>query len=166
MSEKVCDHTSVGMIVFNEDREILLIERKKPPFGWAAPAGHVDGDPSFEEATVRELREEVGLRALSCTLMLDEKINNPCRRVDGSWHHWKVYKMNTTGEIEQSEDEVKTYHWTDAGILRHLLEKTQRYENKEMTEQEWEADPGLEPVWKHIFDKIGISLMIEGEEEK
>ena len=58
---KKCDHTSVGMLVWKEDK-LLLIERKKPPFGFALPAGHVDGDDSFEVAAKRELEEEVGLK--------------------------------------------------------------------------------------------------------
>ena len=38
---KKCDHTSVGMLVW-KNKKILLIERKKAPFGFAPPAGHVD----------------------------------------------------------------------------------------------------------------------------
>ena len=33
---KECDHTSVGMII-KRGEETLLIERKKPPFGFAPP---------------------------------------------------------------------------------------------------------------------------------
>jgi ADP-ribose pyrophosphatase YjhB (NUDIX family) len=164
MSEKMCDHTSVGMLILNQANEVLLIERKKPPFGWAAPAGHVDGDPSFEVAAARELQEEVGLSTVSSELVLDERIDNPCRRVGGSWHHWKVYRMNVTGKIEQSKDEVKDHRWTGAVALRLLLEKTQSYENGEMTAQEWETDPGIEPVWRYIFEKVNILQLMSKEE--
>jgi ADP-ribose pyrophosphatase YjhB (NUDIX family) len=55
---KICDHTSVGIFVWEKDK-LLLIERKKIPYGFAIPAGHVDGDGSFEEARARELKELV-----------------------------------------------------------------------------------------------------------
>jgi 8-oxo-dGTP diphosphatase len=40
---------------------IVLIERANPPHGWALPGGFVDYGESFEEAAVREAREETAL---------------------------------------------------------------------------------------------------------
>lgn len=66
---KLCDNKSVGMIVWRNDK-LLLIERKKPPFGFAPPAGHVDDDKSFEVAAKRELKEEVGLDTDNLELLI------------------------------------------------------------------------------------------------
>jgi len=49
---KNCDHTGVGIHVWRNGK-LLLIERKKFPFGFAPPAGHVDGRQSFEVAAKR-----------------------------------------------------------------------------------------------------------------
>ena len=57
--EKLCDNKSVGMII-TRDENLLLIERRKPPFGFAPPAGHVDDKGSFENAAREEVQEEVG----------------------------------------------------------------------------------------------------------
>ncbi|NQV00584.1 MAG: NUDIX hydrolase, partial [Parcubacteria group bacterium] len=93
---KKCDNKSVGMLVWR-DEKLLLIERKKQPFGFAPPAGHLDEDNSFEHSAERELKEEVGLDSKSIELLVEGRKENPCRREGGSWHYWKIYKIEAGG---------------------------------------------------------------------
>src|SRR5258708_800280 len=77
---EICNHTSVGMIVFNAQHHLLLIERRKYPSGYACPAGHVDNGETYEQAALRELHEEVGLEAVHLHCVLDITVDNACRR--------------------------------------------------------------------------------------
>jgi 8-oxo-dGTP diphosphatase len=42
-------------------KQIVLIERKNPPFGWALPGGFVDVGETIEQAAIREALEETTL---------------------------------------------------------------------------------------------------------
>ena len=44
-----------------DDKKIVLILRKNPPYGWAIPGGFVDYGESLEAAAVREAKEETSL---------------------------------------------------------------------------------------------------------
>jgi 8-oxo-dGTP diphosphatase len=52
---------AVDIIIEYQGQGLVLIERQKPPHGWALPGGFVEYGESLEEAAVREAREETGL---------------------------------------------------------------------------------------------------------
>lgn len=152
--DQVCDHKSVGMIVRKDDK-ILLIERKKAPFGFAPPAGHLDGD-TFDHSAIRELEEEVGLETNEIKLLIEGRKENKCRRDGGNWHYWKIYEVKTNGEINRSESETKQAGWFTLEQIKLLIEKTNKYLSKEISESEWIQSPGLEPIWMEWFKELGI----------
>jgi ADP-ribose pyrophosphatase YjhB (NUDIX family) len=152
---KVCDHTSVGMIVRRGDK-ILLIERRKYPFGYALPAGHVDGDKSFEEAAKRELKEEVGLKATKLKLVYEGRKQNKCRRPDGSWHYWKVYEVEAEGTVKRSPDETKKAGWYTRREIKELAGKTGKYLDGEIPDDEWQKSPGMEQGWYELGKELNI----------
>jgi len=67
MARPVCPPIAADVIA-EIGTNIVLIERRNFPFGWALPGGFVDVGERVEDAAVRELREEttldVELRAL------------------------------------------------------------------------------------------------------
>jgi ADP-ribose pyrophosphatase YjhB (NUDIX family) len=117
---KYCDHTSVGVLIRNDKNELLLIERGTFPFGMAAPAGHVDLHASFEEAAIAEVREEVGLDIRELQLVAEGRRDNPCRRVHGTWHYWKIYEARATGNVQLNQREAKRVEWCSVGRLVEL----------------------------------------------
>jgi len=152
---KKCDHTSVGMLVWKGNK-LLLIKRKRIPFGFAAPAGHVDGDESYEIAARRELEEEVGLKTISLHLIMEENISNECYREGGTWHHWKVYEVKAEGELKGNKNETITVDWFAKEDIKQLALRTEMYLTGKMAQEEWETSPGIEIVWYHMLKKLGL----------
>lgn len=152
-----CDHTSVGILVFR-DGKLLLIDRKRPPLGLAAPAGHVDkhGDPDDPEeqqsrdAALTELFEETGLIATDTDLVLlaEGRKENPCRRPDGSWHYWRIYAADAVGDLKPSTEETRGAFWCTQEQMVDLLA------GKSITMLQGEA--GLELVWREWFTELNI----------
>ena len=153
---KICDNKSVGMLVFKDDK-LLLIERKRFPFGFAPPAGHVDenGD-DFEAAARRELSEEVGLEAKDIRLLIEGRKDTACRREGGSWHYWKIYKIDTDGDIKRSEEETKQARFYSNDEIISLSSRTEEYIQGKISQEEWEKCPGIELVWYEWFKELNL----------
>ena len=48
-------------IMDKNEKKVVLIQRKNPPYGWAIPGGFVDYGETLEHAAVREALEETSL---------------------------------------------------------------------------------------------------------
>lgn len=140
---KDCDNTSVGMFIWR-DSKLLLIERKKFPFGFAIPAGHVDNHGSFEDAAKEEVKEEVGFEVTNLKAITEGRRENICRRPGGTWHYWKLYKTEVQGNLKPSQDETKKAGWYTKDEIRELAERTKKYNSGEISEDNWKLSPGLE----------------------
>ncbi len=120
------------------------------------PAGHVDGDATFEIAAVRELKEETGLEAGTLELLIEERQENMCRRPAGSWHLWRVYSATVGGELKRSEEETKSAAFYTPAEIKCLAKMTEDYRAGKISEEQWQRQPGLEPIMYDWFKKLEL----------
>jgi len=166
-----CDNKSVGVIIRDHDK-ILLIERKNYPVAYACVAGHLDGDSPLD-AAVKETGEEVGLHvepARFVERVAFLKLQNPCKRDGGLAHEWFVYEVETPGAIPRAGSDAREAKWTTPTQLSALTKRTESIARKHgidiedlarstptiNADQEWSADPGLEPVWVVLFRQLRL----------
>lgn len=127
-------HYSVGAIV-KKGEKYLLIDRVKPPYGYAGLAGHVDEGESPQDALVREIREESGLNVVSFSKLYEEELDwNSCSKGVGV-HYWSLYHCEVEGEVKRNTAETKAIGWFTKEQIKKL---------------------DLEPVWKYWFEKQGV----------
>lgn len=128
-------HRSAGAIIKNEKGEILMLDRKNIPFGWACPCGHVEEGENPEDALKREIKEETNLKIKKFRLVLHEYLDwNECKRgVRG--HDFFIYEvLDWQGDIKK-DDESKAIAWVSINELKNLK---------------------LEEAWKYIMNKLII----------
>jgi len=99
------------------DGKVLLIKRKNPPEGWALPGGLMDVGETAEEAVVRELREETGLKAHRDDVELLQVCSDPSR--DPRFHAVSlVYKICVFSGEAKAADDATELGWFDYDQLQ------------------------------------------------
>lgn len=127
-------HYSIGALI-KRGNKYLLIDRVKPPPGYAGIAGHIDEGEEATQALNREVMEETGLKVERQKLLYEEEILwNWCRR-GVNVHYWYLFDCEVSGEVKQNFDEEKSIGWYFAGQIRKLK---------------------LEEVWEYWFRKLKI----------
>ncbi len=173
---KICDRKCVGQIIRRHSYTLCIVRRNYPR-AFALPAGHVDGDSSFEAAAVRETKEETDIDIRSNRLVWSGILLNPCRREEGIYHDWRVYRADSWAGEPNPGDDAKTTFWASPEKLQALAKRTEYFierrhlrpdlvgevsasifgsPNAGHTNPEWVAEMGLEPVWYFILKQVGL----------
>lgn len=100
-----------------DERPIVLIERKNPPYGWAIPGGFVDVGETLEQAAVREAKEETCLDVTLSYLL--GNYSNPNR---DARHHTvsAVYIAQAQGEPKAADDAAHLELFTPHNLPKSL----------------------------------------------
>ena len=112
-------HWEVAICIINNKKQILLQKRaankKFDPNKWALCAGHVDSGEGLEEAAIREIEEEIGLKLSLNDLHILEKMI--VKKRERNSHITRVYYVVCNEEkfkIQTEElSEVKWFNIDD-----------------------------------------------------
>lgn len=136
--EKGILHGAVHIYVYRKSSKgfDILIQKRADnkdsfPSCWdTSCAGHVTSGDSFEQTVVKELGEELGIKANiedveHCFTKIVTKINTFYEKVFNDHEIYKVYKMEYDAPIESfnfQKEEISAVKWIDAELLLKELE--------------------------------------------
>ncbi|NYI99290.1 8-oxo-dGTP pyrophosphatase MutT (NUDIX family) [Streptomonospora nanhaiensis] len=159
-----CCGTSIGVLIIDLQGRLLMIERGWYPIGIAPVAGHIaDAHTSPEEALLAEVREEVGLTVTSHAMVWSGWLPNLCagRPAALPGHRWVVGRAAVTGELAPDPTETRGAAWYTRQAVGALAARTLDYARGGLTDAEFAARPGLEPVWLellHVTRRLPLTL--------
>ena len=117
MSSQGIKEVSAGGMVYRKDGDdykfILILDAYDK---WTFPKGHVDGDEKPEEAAVREISEETGLKNLKVITYLGEaevKVHKPGDKPFRKLIKYFLVDTKDTKIIVPKVDELKDVKWFD-----------------------------------------------------
>lgn len=125
---------TVDIIIEIEDRGIVLIRRRNPPFGWALPGGFVDYGESLEDAAVREALEETSLHVTRLRQMhtYSKPDRDPRRHTITT-----VFTAKAAGKLKAADDAADVGIFTRQSLPgplvfdhREILEDYYRFQDK------------------------------------
>lgn len=120
MTEQTFPEPTVGVFIFNQTGELLLLKSHKWPGKYVVPGGHVELGERIEDTAIRETKEETGLDIYDL-----EFINFQQFIYDPSF--WKPrhfiffdYACRTDSTSVQLNNEAEEYIWVKLGDAMNL----------------------------------------------
>ncbi|QXJ27089.1 NUDIX domain-containing protein (plasmid) [Actinomadura graeca] len=159
---KICDGASVGVLVL-DDLDRVLVGTRADGAGVAPIAGHVfDAHPGYVEAAHAEVAEEAAMTVVPGTLVLvggGHRLNRCARGdgPDGPGHHWQIYTARAIGTPRSADAKLGALHWADRAELEALMQRTLARARGRVTDPDWAAAPGIEPVWCRWILTAGLA---------
>lgn len=150
-----CCGTSVGVVIRDKRNRFLVMKRGWFPAGYAFVGGHDD----HPDSVVAEVREEVGLTVTSYEVVardfwLPNLCASPPSEVPG--HHWVVADAQVEGEVNPDPVETDGAEWMSTDQMERLIERTLDWARDRLSDEEFEAQPGFEPVWIELLHRAGL----------
>lgn len=123
-------HRSVGAIIIN-DGQALLLKRRKYPYKYSIPAGHLEEGEDPDRAVAREVMEETGIERPyeEFEQIFEGKIDDPCRR-GCDIHDWNLYVLRLDDRPDtSSNEEAERLEWIDISEIgsRELTAPTEKF---------------------------------------
>ncbi|CAN5319496.1 hypothetical protein BH09SUM1_BH09SUM1_34370 [soil metagenome] len=115
-------HRAVHVVVTNSRGEVLLQLRSHhkdshPGYWDISVGGHVDLDEGYEEAVVREMREELGV---ACEA---REVARRTAAPESGYEFVRIYEARCEDGFAPNPNEIDELRWVDAqSLLRHARE--------------------------------------------
>lgn len=111
---------TVGVFIFNQQGELLLLRSHKWPGTYVVPGGHVELGERFEETAVREAKEETGLDIYDLEFInFQQFIYDPA-----FWKHRHFIFFDFAAKTDSMDvvlnDEAQEYVWVKPGEALNL----------------------------------------------
>jgi nucleoside triphosphatase len=113
MSEQQFPEPTVGVFIFNQRGELLLLQSHQWPGAYVVPGGHVELGERLEEAAVREAKEETGLEIYDLEFInFQQFIYDPA-----FWKHRHFVFFDFAARTDNTDvvlnDEAQEYIWAE-----------------------------------------------------
>jgi isopentenyldiphosphate isomerase len=122
-------HRAVHVLVFNAAGQVFLQKRsltkdRQPGLWDSSTSGHVDAGEDYDACTVRELREEIGLRLPAAPQRL---FRLPAGPETDHEHVW-VYRCQAEGPFRLDPEEIERGDWfAPEEVTRWMAERPQDF---------------------------------------
>jgi 8-oxo-dGTP pyrophosphatase MutT (NUDIX family) len=126
-------HESIGVFLFNHNRQILLFKRVIYPFVYTIPAGHLGMGENPESAAIREVEEETGIILDSVRLISEEDIAGDECKWGADHHRWHLYEATVDNNISfkiNSEGHEGAWYDLPEALYLELTKPTRYYIKK------------------------------------
>ncbi|HET8854803.1 MAG TPA: NUDIX hydrolase [Salinimicrobium sp.] len=113
---------AAGGLVYNDKGEILFIHRKGK---WDLPKGKVEKHETLEEAAIREVEEETGVKGLKITKLIEVTyhIFNRGGKLKLKETHWYEMRTDYKGElVPEEKEEITKAKWKSKPKVIKALE--------------------------------------------
>lgn len=116
--------TAAGGLVVNEKKQILMIYRRSK---WDLPKGKVEKNETIEQAAVREVEEETGIKIdklkdlIKTTFHIYLHNGKYCLK-ENYW--FKMISKSTYNLVPQTEEDIEKIEWVDSNNLKKYLDKS------------------------------------------
>jgi isopentenyl-diphosphate delta-isomerase type 1 len=117
-------HRAIHVLVFNAAGGVFLqkrsLKKDMAPGLWdSSCSGHLDAGETYDDCSVRELREELGLRLASAPPRWFRLEACP----ETAWEFVWVYRLRHEGPFQLDPDEISEGGWVDPAELTERIGK-------------------------------------------